>query len=70
MLGCLRVAVLIVHLQVVDALTEAQKGAKPPLEDMFTDVYREMPWHLREQAAEARAHAQRHPDSLHGIPLE
>ncbi|EIE20627.1 mitochondrial branched-chain alpha-ketoacid dehydrogenase complex, E1 alpha [Coccomyxa subellipsoidea C-169] len=56
--------------QVVDALTEAQKGAKPPLEDMFTDVYKEMPWHLQEQAAEARAHAQRHPESLHGIPLE
>ena len=54
----------------VDALTEAQKGAKPPLADMFTDVYADMPWHLQEQAAEARAHAERHPGSLHGIPLE
>lgn len=61
---------LWVRVQVVDALTEAQKGAKPPLADMFTDVYADMPWHLQEQAAEARAHAERHPGSLHGIPLE
>ena len=28
---------------------EAEKAAKPPLESLFTDVYKEMPWHLQEQ---------------------
>lgn len=36
-----------------DAITEAvhavERAPPPPLEAMFTDVYEEMPWHLREQ---------------------
>lgn len=28
---------------------EAEETEKPPLESMFTDVYDEMPWHLKEQ---------------------
>ena len=56
-------------LQVVDALSAAQKEAKPALSDMFSDVYAEMPWHLEEQRAEALEHAKRHPASLHGVKL-
>lgn len=58
------------HGQVVDALNEAGKAGKPALSNMFTDVYADMPWHLREQLAEAQLHAQRYPESLHGVPLE
>jgi TPP-dependent pyruvate/acetoin dehydrogenase alpha subunit len=56
--------------QVVEALSRAQKEPKPPLGEMFTDVYAALPWHLREQQAEALAHARRHPDKLQGVPLE
>jgi pyruvate dehydrogenase E1 component alpha subunit/2-oxoisovalerate dehydrogenase E1 component alpha subunit len=42
-----------------DAITEAvhavERSPPPPLEAMFTDVYAEMPWHLREQLADLRA---------------
>ena len=32
-------------------IADAEKVALPPLESMFEDVYKEMPWHLREQQA-------------------
>jgi 2-oxoisovalerate dehydrogenase E1 component alpha subunit len=32
----------------------AEKTDAPALETMFEDVYAEMPWHLREQLAEAK----------------
>ncbi len=56
-------------VQVVEALTAAQKVGKPPLSDLFTDVYKEMPWHLAEQQEDAYKHAQQHPECLHGVPL-
>ena len=56
-------------VQVVEALTAAQKVGKPPLSALFTDVYKEMPWHLAEQQEEAYTHAQKHPECLHGVPL-
>ncbi|CAL5223012.1 g5463 [Coccomyxa viridis] len=62
----LRVAV---RKEVVEALTAAQKVGKPPLSDLFTDVYKEMPWHLAEQQEDAYKHAQQHPEYLHGVPL-
>jgi 2-oxoisovalerate dehydrogenase E1 component alpha subunit len=57
-------------VQVVEALNKAQKETKPPLSELFTDVYHEMPWNLHEQRDEAFAHAMRYPDSMHGVPLE
>ena len=54
----------------VEALTKAQKVGKPPLSDLFTDVYKEMPWHLAEQQEEAFEHARQHPECLHGVPLQ
>jgi 2-oxoisovalerate dehydrogenase E1 component alpha subunit len=47
---------------VVEAMKRAEKVPKPLLEDLFTDVYAEMPWHLQEQLEEAKAHIQKHAD--------
>jgi 2-oxoisovalerate dehydrogenase E1 component alpha subunit len=51
----------ICSFQIIEALEKASKVAKPPVSDMFTDVYAEMPWHLQEQLQETLAVAQRHP---------
>jgi pyruvate dehydrogenase E1 component alpha subunit len=37
------------------AIAEAEALPPPPLETMFTDVYREMPWHIAEQMRYAQA---------------
>ena len=41
-----------------DAITEAvhavERSPPPPIETLFTDVYQEMPWHLREQLEDLR----------------
>ena len=41
-----------------DAITEAvhavERSPPPPIEALFTDVYQEMPWHLREQLEDLR----------------
>jgi 2-oxoisovalerate dehydrogenase E1 component alpha subunit len=47
---------------VVEAMKRAEKVPKPPLEDLFTDVYAEMPWHIHEQLEEAKTHIQKHAD--------
>jgi TPP-dependent pyruvate/acetoin dehydrogenase alpha subunit len=47
--------------QITDALEYAERQApKPPLHSMFEDVYAEIPWHLREQAAELEAEIAKH----------
>ena len=49
--------------QVTEAQKEAERygtlldGKIPPLATMFEDVYRDMPWHLREQLEQARPDA-------------
>ncbi|MFV2015448.1 MAG: thiamine pyrophosphate-dependent enzyme, partial [Candidatus Heimdallarchaeota archaeon] len=35
-----------------DLIAEADKVGDPDIESMFTDVYEEMPWNLKEQLAE------------------
>ena len=50
--------------QVVRALDVAQREPKPALSYMFSDVYAELPWHLREQQAEVADFVRRHPDVL------
>jgi TPP-dependent pyruvate/acetoin dehydrogenase alpha subunit len=54
--------------EITDALQYAERQApKPPLRSMFEDVYSDMPWHLREQAAELEAEIAKHgPKSGHG----
>lgn len=49
-------------LQVVAALEQASKVEKPALSCLFTDVYAEVPWHLKEQMQEALEFAKRHPE--------
>lgn len=46
----------------------ASKEPHPGLETLFTDVYAEMPWHLRQQEAELRAYAADHPELLDAKP--
>ncbi|WP_114418261.1 thiamine pyrophosphate-dependent dehydrogenase E1 component subunit alpha [Marinospirillum perlucidum] len=48
---------------VITAMKKAEKVPKPPLEELFTDVYKEMPWHLQEQLEEARDLVERHPEA-------
>jgi pyruvate dehydrogenase E1 component alpha subunit len=46
---------------ITDALQYAERQEpKPPLHTMFEDVYADIPWHLREQAAELEAEIAKH----------
>ena len=47
---------------VLEAFTKAEKYKKPPVSDLFTDVYDEMPWHLKEQQAELHDLMKKFPD--------
>lgn len=49
--------------EVLKALEAAQKEPKAPLSDLFSDVYKNIPWHLEEQRQEAIAHAKAHPEA-------
>lgn len=54
-------------------LAAAEKLPKPPVDDLFTDVYDELPWNLREQREELRRILRDHPDAYptdqHAQPL-
>lgn len=41
--------------EVLTAFTKAEKEKKPSVDNMFTDVYSEMPWNLKEQQKELQA---------------
>ncbi|PWA85251.1 dehydrogenase, E1 component, Thiamine diphosphate-binding fold protein [Artemisia annua] len=61
---------LDVKKQVKHAMDEAEKQEKPPLRDMFTDVYEDLPSNLVEQETSLRETIQRHPqDFPKDIPL-
>ena len=63
---------LMYHIceQVVAALEGAANVPKPPLSDLFTDVYAEMPANLEEQRAETFELLARHPELLPAdVPL-
>nr|XP_043607867.1 2-oxoisovalerate dehydrogenase subunit alpha 1, mitochondrial-like [Erigeron canadensis] len=56
--------------QVKQVIDEAEKGEKPPLRDMFTDVYKDLPSNLLEQETLLRETIQKHPqDFPKNIPL-
>jgi len=42
-----------VENELVSAIRECEKVPPPPLLSMFTDVYAEMPWHIKEEADES-----------------
>jgi len=50
--------------QVLEALDAAACVPKNPLSTMFTDVYADVPWHLREQMQDTVEFASRHPGLL------
>lgn len=48
--------------EILSQLKVSEKVLAPALEEMFTDVYDEMPQHLTEQYEELKAHIKRYPD--------
>eukprot|EP01129_Flabellula_baltica_P000113 TRINITY_DN1011_c0_g1_i1.p1 TRINITY_DN1011_c0_g1~~TRINITY_DN1011_c0_g1_i1.p1 ORF type:complete len:445 (-),score=125.63 TRINITY_DN1011_c0_g1_i1:13-1347(-) len=48
---------------IVTALRKAQTALKPPITDLFEDVYDKMPQNLIEQQEELRKHLEKYPDS-------
>mmetsp|Transcript_19050 Transcript_19050/g.38512 ORF Transcript_19050/g.38512 Transcript_19050/m.38512 type:complete len:119 (+) Transcript_19050:152-508(+) len=49
--------------QVVACLNEAERAPKPPIGDLFTDVYQEMPPRLKEQKAALEEHLAKYPEA-------
>lgn len=47
---------------IMDAMKAAEKLPAPPLEDLFSDVYDEIPWHLNEQYEALKTHIQQYPE--------
>lgn len=47
---------------ILDAMRTAEKKPKPPLEDLFTDVYKEMPPSLQSQWDQLSEHMEKYPD--------
>lgn len=48
---------------IMSAMKKAEKISAPPLKDLFTDVYDQLPWHLQEQQAELVAHLRKYPQA-------
>jgi 2-oxoisovalerate dehydrogenase E1 component alpha subunit len=48
--------------QAVESLNVASTAPKPATPQLFSDVYDELPWSLREQQAELEAHMRRYPE--------
>ena len=53
--------------QVMQALSRADKALKPPVKDMFTDVYDKVPSRLQKQHQECMNHVAKYP---HEYPTE
>ena len=43
-----------IEAEIAKAVSEAEKNPPPALETLFTDVYSEMPWHIKEELEELR----------------
>lgn len=52
----------IERVEVLKALESAEGKAKPPIDDLFTDVYAELPAHILEQKEELLEHIQKYPE--------
>lgn len=48
---------------IMAAMKKAEKVLAPPLNDLFTDVYDSLPWHLQEQQAELISHIRKYPQA-------
>ncbi|CAL0319450.1 unnamed protein product [Lupinus luteus] len=59
-----------VRKQLLEAIKLAEKEQKPPLEDMFNDVYDQLPSNLKEQERQLRETISKHPkDYPSDVPL-
>jgi 2-oxoisovalerate dehydrogenase E1 component alpha subunit len=57
-------------IQLIIAIQVAEKAQKPPLEDLFTDVYDQLSSNLEEQERLLRKDIERHPkDYPSDVPL-
>ncbi len=54
------------RLAVLRALEAAEGKPKPPLSELFTDVYAEKPQHLKEQEAALAEHIAKYPEHYDG----
>merc|ERR1711907_228077 len=48
--------------EAIRELVKAEKADGPPVDEMFTEVYNQLPVHLQEQQAELRKHMERNPE--------
>lgn len=46
---------------IIAAFKEGEAKKRPPLHDMFTDTYSDMPWHLQEQHRYVQQHVREYP---------
>ncbi|KDE39876.1 Branched-chain alpha-keto acid dehydrogenase, E1 component, alpha subunit [Nitrincola lacisaponensis] len=49
--------------QIMTAMKKAEKVPAPPLRDLFTDVYDQLPWHLQEQQQALIEHIRKYPQA-------
>ena len=54
----------------IEALNEAQRRPQHHIEHLFTDVYDELPWMLREQRDELKAHIRKYPEGYEQVPAD
>lgn len=48
--------------QILTAFSKAEKELKPPVKDMFNDVYDSLPYRLQKQHQECMNHVAKYPD--------
>lgn len=51
--------------QVRNALKTATSELLPPIDSLFEDVYKDIPYHIEEQRQELKAHLRKYPDDYH-----
>lgn len=49
------------RMEMIDAIKVGEAKKRPPLRDMFTDMYDELPWHLEEQHKYVQQHVRAYP---------
>jgi 2-oxoisovalerate dehydrogenase E1 component alpha subunit len=50
------------RVEVLQAFNRAESLRKPPISDLFTDVYHDIPPHLQQQQAEMQRMISKYPD--------
>jgi len=50
--------------EITQAIKAGEQKKRPPLRDLFADMYDKLPWHLEEQCAYMERHVRQYPDSF------